>query len=804
MDELFDAVSWAVSWNAIAFLAVAGPASLLGGWLVLRMVPLAIAGREDIGLPRLLFAGVLLGLTGWIAFLVCLQGSFPHLDPYFPLASLIQGWLVQVAGAVTAVAIVARCTRNIRNVVLAGSLLSGGASCMLFIDMSGLTAPAPLAYDLRGVLAAMAASGMLCAIGFWQAGAARRVVAAAFIGVGLTVVASASLGSVLGFSDWSAQLATPGGMAFRPIVVVFISETVVTALLGLIGAAIDRRAATLIDHESERLREFTESTFEALVIHRDAIVLDANAVFCDLLGMPLSAVKGRRLGQFLADNLASPASSGVATHDYAIRTANGVDLPVEVLSRDISFAGGRAVVTALRDISERRAAEAKIRFLAHHDMLTGLPNRTQFHDLIVWHLTQSQRAGDPIAVLCVDLDRFKAVNDTFGHQAGDRLLQLVAERLLANVRTNDAAARIGGDEFIVLLTDVARRDTITHVARRLIEQLSEPFDLGGYEARIGASIGIAVAPQDGTIAEVLIKNADIALYRAKADGRGDFCFFQSAMGRQAEERRALEQELRQAVADAAFEVVFQPLFNLRTNEIVVLEALLRWPRPGLAPSSPAEFIPLAESTGLIVPLGRWVIEVACQAAVTWPQPCHVAVNVSARQFVGGTFAETVAEVLARTGLPADRLELEVTETGLMHDADQVRGILLSIKQMGAYIALDDFGTGYSSLSYLQRFPFDSVKIDRSFITTLADRDSDGARAIVGAILAMSHKLGLTVTAEGVETEAQMAMLRLYDCDLVQGFLLARPMRREQVPGYLAARQPGALVDRSPVAAPPVG
>jgi diguanylate cyclase (GGDEF)-like protein len=390
--------------------------------------------------------------------------------------------------------------------------------------------------------------------------------------------------------------------------------------------------------------------------------------------------------------------------------------------------------------------------------------------------------------MCIDLDRFKAVNDTHGHQAGDRMLQLVAERILANIRAGDAAARIGGDEFIVLLTAIVRRDSITQLAQRLIEQLSEPFDLGGYEARIGASIGIAVGPQHGTVAEVLITNADIALYRAKADGRGDFCFFEIGMDRLTQERRALEQELRQAVADGAFEVVFQPEFDLQTNEINVLEALLRWPRPGLRPISPGEFIPVAEATGLIVPLGRWVLEVSCRAALTWPEHCRVAVNVSPRQFVGGTFVETVREVLARTGLPADRLELEVTETGLMHDPEQVRLSLESLKEMGARIALDDFGTGYSSLSCLQRFPFDKVKIDRSFVHTLADRESDGARAIVGAILAMSHRLGLVVTAEGVETTAQLAMLRLYSCDLVQGFLLARPMSLEQVPGYLAVRE----------------
>jgi PAS domain S-box-containing protein len=363
MEDLFDALSR----HGMALLAVAGPASLFGGWLVLGMVKLAAAARERIGLPRVLCAGLLLGLTGWIVFLACLQGGFPHPDPRFPLGTLAQAWAVQAVGTIAAVLIAARCTRNFRNVALAGSLLSGGASCMLFIAMSGLTAAAPLAYDPSGVPAVMAVSGTMCAIGFWQAGARsggwNRLLAATLIGVGLIVVANASLGSILAFYDWNAQLARPGGIVFHPLMVVFISGTAVTALLGLLGAAIDRRAATLINLEDARLRELAESTFEALVIHRDDTVLDANGVFCALAGAALPAVKGQPLGRFLDASLTAPSPDGPVTREFVICHADGRRLPVEVLARDFAYAGGRAVVTALRDIRERQEAEEKIRFL---------------------------------------------------------------------------------------------------------------------------------------------------------------------------------------------------------------------------------------------------------------------------------------------------------------------------------------------------------------------------------------------------------------------------------------------------------
>jgi len=795
MDDLLANVTW----YSAAWLAIAGVLSLAGSMLALRYLPTGSAavarrGTRDVA-TSLWRSALLFNVTGWLVFLACFEAFYPHLVSAFPPLSLLEGGLVQGVGATVAALIAAHGARNIRNVTLGGALLSGGASCMLFIGMSGLADPAPLAYDLRGVLAAMAGSGTLAAIGFWQAGASgagrHRLIAATAIAASLVLVAAGSLESILSFSDWSMQIAAPRGIAFRPIVVVFVSDLAVAAVLGLIGAAIDRRAASLIDRENERLRELADSTFEGLVIHRDGIILDANQMFCRLVGKQLTAVKGERFVTFLGGAPSTPGDAMLAhaahpAGECQITAGNGGQLPVEVLSRAIAFAGGPAVVTALRDVRERQAAEEKIRFLAHHDVLTGLPNRAQLHDLITGHLEHAEHAGDPVAVLCLDLDRFKAVNDTFGHQAGDRLLQLVAERILANIRGADAAARIGGDEFILLTAGLSRPDSIAQFARRLIDSLSLPFDLGGYEARIGASIGIAVGPRDGTTAEVLIKNADIALYRAKANGRGGFSFFEHGMDRQQQERRAMEQDLRQAVAEDAFELVFQPQFSCVSNEVVSFEALLRWSHPVRGAVPPSEFIPLAETTGLIVPLGQWALRTACRAALSWPKHCGVAVNVSPRQFVGDDFADTVEAVLHQTGLDPCRLELEITETVMMHEADRALRSLQRLKARGIHLALDDFGTGFASLAYLQRFPFDKVKIDQSFICNLTKHDS--ARAIVAAILAMSHELRIVVTAEGVETEAQLDLLRQHDCDLIQGFLLSRPIRMELVEAFLAAHQ----------------
>ena len=800
MDDLIAGVTWHhISWFILAIVV-----SMVGSLVALRhrdiRPPAATATDATAFRAAMLESlgrGGVFAITSLSVCFVCFEIFYPNFGQRFPLGSLVQGVLAQVAAATAAAVIAIRGARNIRNVAVSGALLSGGSSCMLFVAMSGLAAPQPLGYDLTAVLAAMTGSGILGAIGFWQAsgywqgeiqpGQKPRLIAAAVMAASLVLVACGSMASILSFSDWTLQIEAPHGFVFQPIVVVFASETLVTMLLALIGAAIDRRASSMMDRETERLRELSESTFEALVIHRAGIVEDANQVFCTLVGRKLPAIKGEPLATFLRQSLEATAlgTAVPAAGECQLLTAGGQHLSVEVLSRAITFAGGPTVVTAVRDITERQAAERKIRFLAHHDVLTGLPNRAQLHDLIAANIAQAQQSGQTVAVLCLDLDRFKAVNDTHGHQAGDLLLRSVAQRLLASIRPNDAAARIGGDEFILLVAGITGPQSIIELSRRLIQSLSQPFDLGGFEARIGASIGIAIGPQDGNSAEVLMKNADIALYRAKANGRGGFCFFESGMDQMQQERRALEQDLRQAVAEESFTVVFHPQFDCETNEVVSFEALARWYHPQRGQVSPADFIPLTEATGLIVALGRWVLQTACRAAVSWPVPCGVAVNVSARQFIGDDFADTVEAVLAETGLDAKRLELEVTETVMIYEAERALASLLRIKALGVRLALDDFGTGFSSLSSLQRFPFDKVKIDKSFINDLSTKNN--ARAIVGAILAMSHQLKLVVTAEGVETEAQLSHLRQQKCDLVQGYLLSRPIAMDQVPALLAAR-----------------
>lgn len=537
-------------------------------------------------------------------------------------------------------------------------------------------------------------------------------------------------------------------------------------------------------HETEltntlsRLRELSDSTFEGLLIHRDGAVLDANAAFCTMAGLSLEDVRRWPVSAFAAVLAVEPGRADAS--ETTIATWDGTPLPVEMRSRTMSYAGGTAWVTALRDIRERLAAEQQIRFLAHHDALTGLANRSLLYDGLARALVGPQRSGHPLAVLFIDLDRFKEVNDSHGHGAGDLLLQQVAQRLQGGTIGLGSAARTGGDEFVVVQAGAPQPSSAAHLARKLISLLSEPYDLDGRHVRVGATIGIALQGDGQRGPDGLIHSADLALYQAKSLGRGSFCFFAPEMETAQRDRREMERDLGEAIRNERLDVAYQPLFDVQGRDagrhgaehggVVGFEALVRWPHPTRGLIRPDLFIPMAEATGLVVPLGEWVLETACRAAAGWAAPCRIAVNVSARQLKDDRLPGVIAAVLARTGLHPGRLELEVTESTLIDDADQALQALLALKGLGLRVVLDDFGTGYSSLSYLQRFPFDKIKIDRSFITDLTQ--SSGSHAIVSAILALSGTLGLQVTAEGVETEDQLALLRAAGCDQIQGFLLA--------------------------------
>jgi diguanylate cyclase (GGDEF)-like protein len=445
-------------------------------------------------------------------------------------------------------------------------------------------------------------------------------------------------------------------------------------------------------------------------------------------------------------------------------------------------------VATHEDITARLLAEEKIKHLAHYDALTDLPNRVTFYERMETALSR-QRRSEFVAVLSLDLDRFKGVNDTLGHPIGDLLLQAAADRMRSCVRSEDLVARLGGDEFAIVQVSSTQTSDVSALAARLIEVVGAPYDLDGHQVNVGASVGIAIAPTDGDKPDQLMKSADLALYRAKADGGGDYRFFEVEMDARMQARRALELDLRKAIVNGEFELYYQPIIDVKTKQITSCEALLRWHHPERGMIAPVEFIPVAEHTGLIVPLGEWVLRQACAEAVRWPTHVTIAVNLSPAQFKSRNLVPMVVNALAASGLPAARLELEITEMVLVQDNDGAFAILHQLRNLGIRIVMDDFGTGYSSLGYLRSFPFDKIKIDQSFIQDLpAKQDSV---AIVRAVVGLSSSLGITTTAEGVETEEQLASLTAEGCNEFQGFLFSLPKTAADIARLLGELAPRA-------------
>jgi diguanylate cyclase (GGDEF)-like protein len=467
-------------------------------------------------------------------------------------------------------------------------------------------------------------------------------------------------------------------------------------------------------------------------------------------------------------DIAAPAANRAT---FERRRPNGTVMEV----RSVAMPGG-GLVRTYTDITTRATAEEMLSHVASHDQLTGLANRHGFNTRLDAALAAAQSGNTQLAVLCLDLDRFKAINDTLGHNAGDQLLILVAQRMRDIARATDVVGRLGGDEFAVVLPG-SNSAGAEQVSRRLLESIGMPYALDGETARIGVSVGITIYPTDGAVAEQLLHNADTALYMAKAAGRNTWCAYASEDGQREHQRLLLEQDFRVAVELQQFTLAYQPICDGVTSEPVGFEALLRWNHPTRGPVSPAEFIPIAEQTGLIIPLGRWAIEVACAEAAAWAMPLHIAVNLSPAQFRDQGLLGFIQDVLSRTGLAPSRLDLEITEGVLLVEVEGVIKTMQALRAMGVRMVLDDFGTAHSNLSYLRGFPFDVVKIDRSFLRALTSDPQ--ARALVEAILAMARALDLEVVGEGVETQEQLALLCQLQCRWVQGYLLGRPAPSEE-------------------------
>ena len=686
-----------------------------------------------------------------------------------------------------------------------GAVVGGGVIALHYIGMAALRFPGTLAYErdlvLVSVVAALGLGALALSIIFGPARKGRMA-----LGVLLLILVTVSLHFIgMGAAVLEIGLVDPGALAQVGIgrAVLIIDVTIVSLVVLVTGAAaalIDRRFASRRLDEVARLRTLADGAFEGLVIHRDRQLIDANLAARQMLGIDEEALAGYSLALWPGSG-GDPLGDGEAsrTEEIELPGADGRPFPAEIGRRVIALQDGSiGELIAIRDLTSRRESEARIAHLALHDPLTDLPNRRFFTDLCTDTIDRATRDGTPFAMFAIDLDDFKLVNDLHGHAAGDELIRTVARRIAGVVREEDVVARIGGDEFALIDRSPDQPARSAALAERLRSALAEPVRLEDVEVMTNASIGIATYPADGEDIEDLLRNADTAMYHAKADGKGGTRRFEAHMHAELERRRALEDRLRSALDESALSIAYQLLVRSGDRSPICFEALLRWEDEELGQVSPMEFIPVAERTGLIVAIGEFVMRRACLDAVSWPAPLRVAVNLSVSQFARGELVETVREALASSGLTPERLELEVTESLLIENREEAMSVLRALKAMGVSTAMDDFGTGYSSLGYLQSFGFDKIKIDRRFVAGAAS-DPESA-SIVRAIVAMGKSLHMRVVAEGVETHAQAELLTTLDCDEMQGFLIARPMPADEIAGFLAARtvdgEPLPLVRRA--------
>ncbi len=660
---------------------------------------------------------------------------------------------------------------------IGGLIIGGGIAITHYTGMAAYEIAGRVVWDPLLVIASIVFAGAFAAVaapvGVRDGSATWRIAGAAllttaicghhFVAMSAAVLAPDPSIAVPAFALPAGWLAV--GVAIASLTILLFSGA---------GLALDiheRRRAQL---ELDRMRGLADAAVEGLLVCRGEEIVTINSSLADLTGYAPENLIGFPLEVCLPEVAVRRAliERPGERVEGNLRHANDELIPAELILRNIDYAGQPHRAVAVRDLRDRKKAEQHIHFLAHHDGLTGLPNRNSFNARLDREIEAHNASGLSLAVLCLDLDRFKEVNDLFGHAAGDVLLKRVAECITAILDENQIMARLGGDEFAIIAMNIANPMGVNRIAETIIETLRRDNKSSATSAFVSTSIGIAIYPKDAEDRRGLLTHADMALYRAKADGRCVYRVFEAAMGADVLERRMLEHELRGAIPRGELRLVYQPQARIDTGEIVGFEALIRWRNPQRGEISPSRFIPIAEESGTILEIGEWVLRSACREATTWAQPLGIAVNVSAVQLHNPNFWQLVHEILYQTGLSPQRLELEITETALIHDLNRALATLQHLKSLGVRIAMDDFGTGYSSLSNLKSFPFDKIKIDQSFIKTI---EANGeAAAIVRAVLGLGRGLGLPVLAEGVETSGELSFLNTERCDEVQGWIVGKP------------------------------
>ena len=773
MDKI---IACLVNEHDYRMVLVAGVVCFLAALTSFRLYSRMNGARGLVRGAWLLLTALVAGSGVWATHFLAILAYDPGVETgYSPTGTMMS---LMVAVFFMAAGFFAATTSRERANQMAGGMLIGvGVAGMHYTGMSSFVTQGTIVWEAATIGASVVVGVIGASAALMLAGDARsfprQVLASLALTLGVCGLHFTAMGAITIVPDMTVIVPDQ----LEGVMTLAVATITALIMLGGLGAVLIESATSR--SALERIRTLANAAYEGIVVVQNGIIKDANAAFCDLAGAAAEDLYGKPFNEALLsfDDALGVRTDAERREGHMHPVGGGQSVPVEIFAR-VMDDGARAetrglMVLAIRDLRERRSAEEKIRYLAEHDGLTGLPNRNAMQSRLTAALDRVEASGETLALICVDLDHFKEANDLHGHLAGDAVLVEAARRLQDSVTAPSFAARLGGGEFVVVqITDEDQPTAAAELAGRLLETLKDGMTYEGQDLAMAASLGVSLYPDDGRTGEALLANADMALYRAKENGRGAYRFFKREMDETIRERRNLARELRQAIIDEDLVVHYQPQARACDGEILGFEALVRWRHPVRGMIPPLDFIPLAEETGLILPLGEWVLRKSCAEAAQWDKPLSIAVNLSPLQLNQPNLPQIVHEILIQTGLSPMRLELEVTESALFKDYQRALDNLRRLKSMGVRIAMDDFGTGFSSLSTLQSFPFDKIKVDKSFVENI-HRDAR-ATVIVKAVLGLGRSLDIPVVAEGVETDEQLQFLRGEDCAEVQGYAIGRP------------------------------